>query len=108
MQLPGRIESGDLSASLLNTYQRTFSSFLEKVVQLKNKIYEAFSYEREAEHQPVLEIDSAILSQPLSTKIEEFNSYSSVIGKCVSSLLGELQSEQLSFLKDILNSPVRI
>ena len=47
LQLPGRIESGDLSASLLDTYQRTFRDFLEKVVQLKNKIYEAFSYERE-------------------------------------------------------------
>ena len=44
LQLPGRIESGDLSTSLLDTYQRTFSDFLDKVVEMKNKIYEAFSY----------------------------------------------------------------
>ena len=31
-----------------------------------------------------------------------------MIGKCASSLLDELKSEQLSFLKDILNNPVRI
>ena len=43
-------------------------------MQLKNKIYEAFSCEKEVQVQSTaLEIDSAILGNPLKIKLEEFS-----------------------------------
>ena len=65
-------------------------------MQLKDKIYEAFSCEKEVQVQSAaLEIDSVILSNPLKIKLEDFTAPS-------------IAKDELNFLKDILNSPVRI
>ena len=48
------------------------------------------------------------MNNPLSTKIEDFTNYNSVIGKCSKSLLDQLKSEQMGFLKEILGKPTRI
>ena len=79
LQLLGSIQSGDLSTSLLDSYQKAFSKFLEEAVRLKEKIYESFSCEKEVKGcekemklQPALEIDSTILGNPLKTKLKDF------------------------------------
>ena len=46
-----------------------------------------------------MELDSAILKNPLKTKLKEFN---------YSSLFNEAKEDQLSFLNEILSNPVRI
>ena len=99
LQLPGRIESGDLSTSLLDAYQKALSKFLEEAKVLKNKIYSTFSSEKEERPEFTrLDTNSAVLSTPQQTKLEF----------TTKSILNKLKSEQLCFLKDILNNPVKI
>ena len=76
----------DLSTTLLNTYQKALSNFLEEAVILKNKISEAFSHEKD--------LDSAILGNPL-----QFTTFN---------LFDKIKLDQLKFLKDILGNPIRI
>ena len=86
--------------SLLDTYRISFSNFLEEVEKLKGKIFETFFSTLRGFHlQKGLEINSAIIRNPLITKLEEFSA---------DNQLDELKSQDLSFLKHILNSPVRI
>ena len=71
---------------------------MEEAITLKNKIYETFSCDKEVQSAS-LELDSAILGSPLSEHPGKFTT---------SNILDKMKYEQIKFLKDILNNPVRI
>ncbi len=53
-------------------------------------------------------MDSVILKKPLMINLEEFKSYRSLMVRHSKYLSDELASEQISFLRQILNNPKQI
>ena len=71
-------EKETISGSFLSLYQKTFEDFLKNITQLKSQICE-----NEGDIQKnVQEIDSIILSKPLSISFPHVKNYNSTIVTC--------------------------
>ena len=54
---------------LLEIYKKSLDKLMEDITKLREKVYEAFSYEKSVDEANELVIDSRILNTPLSPVI---------------------------------------